>query len=140
MRRSLWLLAPLLLAGCGGGDPAVLPAGGSVSVGGKPAAGALVVFHPLDKGRENDPKPFATVADDGTFALTTRAEKDGAAAGEYGVTVVWAAPAKAGKLSLSGEGGAGADRLGGRYGDPRNPQLRAAVKPGDPNRFAFDLK
>jgi hypothetical protein len=139
-RRALALAVTLVaLTGCGGGTPPVEKAEGTVTVKGQPAAGALVVFHPKDAGRENDPKPVATVRDDGTFTLTTFADGDGAPAGEYGVTVVWNAKGKEAKLSLSSEGGAGADRLGGRYGDPRQPKLSATVKKGEPNTFKFAL-
>jgi hypothetical protein len=137
--RCIVLFVALLAAGCGDGRPPVYPAGGKVTVKGEPAAGALVVFHPRDPGRENDPKPVATVRDDGTFTLTTFAAEDGAPAGEYGITVVWNQKAKEKKFSLGDEGGgAGQDRLGGRYGDPRKPQITVTVTASGPNDF--DLK
>jgi hypothetical protein len=131
----------LVAVGCGGGPkrPPTFAAKGTIKQKGQPVAGALVVFHPLDKGRENDAKPVATTKDDGSFALTTFDEGDGAPAGEYGVTVVWNEQPKAGKMSLSGEGGSGTDRLGGRYGDPRSPKLKANVKADGTNDFAFEV-
>lgn len=140
MPRSLPLVAGLLaLAGCGESKPATVPVAGRVTLNGQPAAGALVVFHPRDKGRENDPKPLATAADDGTYALTTFEDKDGAPAGEYGVTVVWLVKGKAAKFTI-GDGGGGTDKLGGRYGNPQQPKLTASVKPGQPNAFDFELQ
>jgi hypothetical protein len=111
-----------------------------VTFKGQPCGGALVVFHPAEKGRENDPKPVATTKDDGTFTLSTFGENDGASAGEYGVTVVWNASAKSGKLSLGSEGDGGADKLGGRYGDPRSPKLKASVTAAGPNQVVLAVE
>ena len=141
MIRSCTLLAAAALtAGCGGdGRPPTYPAAGKVAVNGQPAAGALVVFHPTAAARVNDPKPFATVAADGTYTLATFGSADGAPAGEYGVTVVWNVKAKEARIAL-GDGPAVTDKLGGRYGDPRSPRLTATVTAAGPNAFDFDLK
>ena len=144
--RTALLLALLGLpaAGCGG-KPAPVPAGGKVTVRGKPAAGAMVVFHPKTPGRENDPKPFAVARDDGTFELSLSGMGDGSLEGDYGVTVVWNAPAdpkRDAKFAIGGDEGAPklTDRLAGRYGNPRAPKLSATVKAGGENRFAFELE
>lgn len=134
-----------LLIGCGGdGKPKVLPAGGKVSIKGSttPPEGALVVFHPKDPAFEKamSGKPVAKVGKDGTFKLTSYEEGDGAPAADYNVTIVWNAPPSGGKFSLNSEGGgAGPDRLGGKYGDPRSPKLTATVKAGSENQFLFEL-
>lgn len=134
----LFVVASLI--GCGGsGKPKTYPVTGTVKYRGQPCPGALVVFHPRGAGRENDPKPVATVKDDGTFVISTFGEADGAAAGEYGITVVWNIKAKESKFSLSGEGGSGTDKLAGRYGDPRNPKLNATVNAAGPNTFGFNV-
>ncbi len=132
----------VFLTGCGGDrTPKTYIASGTVKSRGQSCGGALVVFHPTDKGRENDPKPVATVKDDGTFTLSTFGEGDGAPAGEYVVTIVWNRKPKEGKISLSSEGGGGGtDRLGGRYGDPRSPKLKATVNAAGPNSFEFTVE
>lgn len=118
------------------------PASGSVKLeDGTPCDGALVVFHPQDEGRLNDPKPVATCEADGSFVLTTMEPDDGALPGQYGVTIVWIGEEKSGgkqRMSLSGEGGGGgSDRLKGKYGSPQNPRLSAEVKADQPNNFDF---
>ncbi len=134
------LLSLLLLAGCSSGG-SYLPAGGVVKLAdGTPCDGALVVFHPQDTGKENDPKPVAECDAQGEFQLTTMSPQDGAAAGAYGVTVVWnKAPDKESKFSLSSESAGGADRLKGKYGMPQNPRLKATVESQGGNRFEFIL-
>ncbi len=127
------------LPGCGGGGSTAVPAGGTVTVKGQPAGGALVVFHPKAPGGDTGPKPVATTSPDGTFTLTTSASGDGAPPGDYGVTVVWPGKGKDAKLALGSEGSAAPDQLGGRYGDPRAPKLTATVTAGGPNRFTFEL-
>lgn len=142
MRIAVGLVV-LLAAGCGGGGkPEAVPAGGKVTYRKTtPPAGALVVFHPKDPAFEKrvGGKPFGKVTDDGTFALTTYAENDGAPEGEYGVTVDWQPKQKAAKLSLSGEGGGGASVLNPKYGTPSQPFTTVTVKKGTDNRFTFDV-
>src|SRR5687767_10889460 len=81
-------------AGCGPSDPGlkpVYPVQGSLFVKGKPAKGAVVMFHPLplETGRPTALRSRGTVGDDGSFRLTTYNTDDGAPAGEYVVTVYW---------------------------------------------------
>jgi hypothetical protein len=102
--------------------------------------GALIVLHPLEKARVNDPKPVATADANGNFVLRTHTQDDGAEPGEYGVTVVWlGAAAGAKEFSLSSESGGGAtDRLSGRYGNPKEPKIKITIPAnGDKN---LDIK
>jgi hypothetical protein len=86
-------LAALLGSSCSGGNRLpVYPVRGQVFYDGKPAARALVIFHPLADGPVKELRPAGHVAADGTFALTTYAEGDGAPAGDYAVTVDWRQP------------------------------------------------
>lgn len=138
------LFCLLATGGCGDGSkPAAVPTKGTVMFKkSKPAAGALIVFHPNDPAFEKKigGKPFAKVKDDGTFVLTTFAEGDGAPEGEYGITVQWQANAKEGKLSLGGEGAAGASMINeAKYGNPSKPFQTVTVKKGDKNEFAIDV-
>jgi hypothetical protein len=51
-------------------------------------------------------------------------------------TVVWPGDSQGkSELSLSGEGSSsGADRLGGKYGNPKDPKIRLTIPAnGDPN-------
>jgi len=134
-------IAPLTLflacVGCGQGVSKTAPVKGVIKTKqGQPCAKALVVFHPLEKARLNDPKPLAIAEDSGEFTVRTFANDDGAVPGDYGVTVVWPGEAS-GKsdFSLSGEGGSsGADRLGGKYGNPKDPKIKVTIPPsGEPN-------
>ncbi len=132
------------LVGCGdNGKPTAVPGIGKVVFKKKdPAAGALIVFHPVDPELEKriGGKPFAKVGDDGAFKLTSYNEGDGAPEGEYGVTVQWLAAAKDSKFSLGGEGGGGRSMINeGKYGNPAKPFIKVTVKKGEPNRFDFDV-
>lgn len=75
--------------GCGGGKVKV---NGVVTLDGKPIEGAMVTFHP--KGGQGK-SAFGTTDKDGNFQLTTKDNNDGAFAGEYNVTVVYAEGAAA---------------------------------------------
>ena len=142
-RLCALLVGTLALAGCGGGGkPGAVPAGGKVTYRKATVpAGALVVFHPADPAAEKriGGKPFAKVGDDGTFALTTYAEGDGAPEGEYGVTIDWRPPAKDAKFALGDGGGGGASKLNPKYSTPQQPFTKVIVKKGDPNQFTFDV-
>lgn len=144
VRVTLVAALTLFAVGCGGtGKPDALPAGGKVTFNKTVVpVGALVVFHPTDPNAERrmGGKPFAKIKDDGTFALTTYAEGDGAPEGEYGVTIDWRPPAKGAKMSLSSEGGPdGPPKLNPKYGNPQQPALKATVERGAPNQFTFGV-
>ena len=127
------LVLPLMLSlafGCSPSGPVPVASTGIVKTkSGSPCDNALVVFHPLDGSRVNDPKPVAKTDSEGRFVLRTFSESDGAIPGEYAVTVVW--PGKAGtgtKISMTGEGEVvGADQLKGKFGDPNKPLLNATI-------------
>jgi hypothetical protein len=81
-----------LLSGCGssqGSDRVpVFPASGKLVYAGQSLAGAYVVLHP--KGADAGhlaPRPHAQAAADGSFSLTSYDTNDGAAAGDYTLTV-----------------------------------------------------
>lgn len=77
------LLLCVFATGCGGGLGTV-PAGGSVTVDGKPAEGVLVLFTP--DSPEGMPASGVTDAT-GTFKLTTEINGDGALPGAYKVAI-----------------------------------------------------
>jgi hypothetical protein len=72
-------------AGCGGGQSAVSKVNGTVTLDGKPLAGALVSFVPQDvkSGRLATGRTDAN----GHFDLTTFRTNDGAIPGQYKITV-----------------------------------------------------
>src|SRR5262245_13569928 len=62
----------LAVASCGGDGLA--PVTGAVKVDGKPAARAIVMFHPENPSSINETAATATTAEDGTFVLSTGAK------------------------------------------------------------------
>jgi hypothetical protein len=134
--RWIVLVSFGLFAGCSGNAIKTVPAKGTIKTAqGEVCGNALIVFHPAEKDRLNDPKPVATADANGTFVLRTFAMDDGAVPGEYGVTVVWPGEQGEKALSLSGEGNStGPDRLRGKYGNPKQPLLKVTIPPsGDSN-------
>ena len=63
---------------------------GKVELNGKPTAGAVVILHPKEGSAA--PAARAEVKADGTFVAGTYAATDGAAEGDYLVTVEWFKP------------------------------------------------
>jgi hypothetical protein len=133
---SLWILA----AGCS--QPVkTVPSRGVIKTNkGQPCEKALIVFHPTDPKRINDPKPLAVADGTGAFVVRTFTTDDGAIPGEYGVTVVWPSSVTEGekpKMPLFGEegsSGGGPDRLKGKYGNPKQPRIKITIPSGgDPN-------
>jgi hypothetical protein len=131
------------VGGCGGsGKPPVVPAAGKVMFNKTTApAGALVVFHPVDGALEKriGGKPFGKVKDNGTFALTTYAQGDGAPEGEYGVTIDWRGKKEKAEGFTIGEGGGGQPLLNPKFSNPQQPAFKVIVKKGDKNDFTFDV-
>ena len=114
------LAGVLLLGASCSGRKTVYPVTGKVLFEGRPAAGALVQFHPLDKADNTAVVPLGEAGPDGTFRLTSYAHEDGAPAGRYTVTVSWGVPSK---------GGDGFDRIlvPARYLSPATSKLTAEV-------------
>ncbi|MFM2013643.1 MAG: hypothetical protein RLZZ396_2427 [Planctomycetota bacterium] len=124
------ILLVAMISGCSKGNPKTAAVKGMIKTKqGQPCGKALIVFHPLEKSRLNDPKPVATAEDSGEFVVRTFTLDDGAVPGEYGVTVVWPGENQGNSgLSLSGEGSSGgADRLGGKYGNPKDPKIKVTI-------------
>lgn len=119
MVKRVWtlaLFAATFASGCSSSvtvQPPVFPVDGRLFVGGKPAAGAVVTFHP--QGGET-PAIDAVVRDDGRFVPTRSDGAVGMPEGAYVLTVSWP-PGKD-------------DRLGGKYSDPGRPVTTLTVKPG----------
>jgi hypothetical protein len=115
----------------------VFPVSGKVLYQGRPAAGAMVGFVPLD-----DPfalKPHGKTAADGAFQLSTYELNDGAPSGRYGVTIAWPGP----NPRSNGEGDEeipGADRLGGRYANPRTSAWKIEVGPAPLELEPFNVE
>jgi hypothetical protein len=128
---ALMFAALLLVAGCGDGKIARYPVVGVVTVDGKPAADATVVFCPVSGSPElMKERPFSQTDSNGRYELRTLMPGDGAPMGEYKVTIRW-------PLYPPG-GGQPTDRLGNRYWDPEKTPLTAKVEKGS-NDIPFQL-
>jgi hypothetical protein len=99
------------------------PVEGYVYFEGTPAVGATLVLTPLAK--DSGVKCVGVVEADGSFALTTYKNKDGAVEGRYRAVLSW----KDRGISL----------LPGRYGKAETSGLTAEIKPGS-NRIVFELR
>ena len=122
---SLGLVLVLLaLSACGSRRPALYPVHGKVFFDGRPAAGALVVFHPIRQADPNVPKPSGTVRGDGSFSLGTFTPDDGAPSGDYNIAIVW----RVSPSPAASQKGDVINRLPERYADPQTSQLWAEVK------------
>jgi hypothetical protein len=87
------VLAVMFVTGCSKSEAPrvpVHPVTGQVTVNGRPAAGAFVVFHP--KEGTGAGAPSAMVDKQGNYHLTTYEARDGAPSGDYVVTVVLQPP------------------------------------------------
>jgi hypothetical protein len=125
-------LVILLLAGLAGGCgrsrldalPPASPVQGQIFVGGKPAAAAVIAFHPDATAKGLRSTSRGTADSEGKFSLTTYVAGDGAPEGEFVVTVYW--PER--PLNPHGEGDQlPADKLHGKYAAQANSNLRARV-------------
>lgn len=137
----------------------VYPAGGAVTYRGKPVENAAITFHPADPATialpdgKQGPEiahPTTRTDADGKFALSTYYTDDGAPAGDYRVTILWApqtlavgkkkAPDGDEEVAPHQAASRPKDKLGGKYAGPETSPLRASVKPDGPNQFTFELE
>src|SRR5438270_555295 len=110
----------IVLCGCGSRRP-LYAVRGEVFFKGKPAQGALVVFHPLGGTDSKVVRPRGTVEADGSFQLSSYAQGDGAAPGEYVVTINWLDLDKRKEENVP-------DRLKGHYTNRETSKLRIKVE------------
>jgi 3',5'-cyclic AMP phosphodiesterase CpdA len=113
---------------------ATFPVTGTVTLDGRPLAGATVTFHRLNTETEK----FVNTADgltdaDGRFKMSTYTKFDGCPAGEFVVTVV-----KTGKGYYDGETEE-KSKLPAAYATAAKSQIKVMVKEGA-NEFNLDLK
>jgi hypothetical protein len=94
-------------------------------VNGKPAAGAAVVFHPIQEQGDST-RPLAQVDESGEFHLTTARSGDGAAPGDYRVTVTWYV-STATKKSREGDADPVRNLIPKEYARPDTTPLTATV-------------
>ena len=130
-RYAICLLALALpLAGCGGGGasrPQYRVHGKVLTKDGKPAAGAIVVLHPVNQPDAGRFPPRGVVGKDGAFVVSSRLANDGAPEGDYDVTLIWPEEQDP-KNPMENTP---PDRLKQRYDDVKHAKWHVHVKAGD---------
>jgi hypothetical protein len=138
-RVAVAALAVLLPCACSS-KTALHPARGKVLVDGKPAVGATIVFHPVEKASQGTLAPAGVVQSDGSFVLSTYAPGDGAPAGEYLVVITLAsdAPPRDGKPPQVVK--ENKQEVLQAYTFLRTTPLRATIKEGPNEILPFKIK
>ena len=140
---SIWFklsAVALLVAanGCGSGS-SLVPAKGKLTVDGKPAEGASVLFHPA----AGPPAKIgaAAVGADGSFALSTDGQL-GIEPGSYDLSVVWPDPSvkPTEQQKMMGNVEPGPDLLKGKYMTKERAKLKVEVKSDTRELAPIDLK
>lgn len=116
----------------------VHPVRGSVQLQGRPVGGARIVLHPLEE-TGTDLRPRAVTAADGTFAVTTFEEHDGAPVGRYQVTISWRQPTEKEAELKEEDQDQAPERLPVRYQQPRNSGIEIRVQAGANELEPFKL-
>lgn len=120
--------------GCGGGESfGSFPVRGKVLVNGEPAAHVSVVLHRTDF--EAFEKPAGETDENGEFQLTTRVANDGAAPGEYLVTLSWHKP-----LSTGSDPDYGPELLPKQFQDPKKSGQKVVIEERSNELPPFDIK
>ena len=124
-RIATWVaLVAVVTASCSPGDRAtVYPVKGTVLYKGKPIEGAMVVLHKPDDPQARAIKPFGKTDANGVFQVSYYTANDGCPDGEYVGTVVWPTPPRPDDPDQQ----LGADRLKGRFADPKASKWKVTV-------------
>ncbi|HEX5102954.1 MAG TPA: hypothetical protein VFV87_04040 [Pirellulaceae bacterium] len=142
---GLLLIGLLHVSGCGSGGPprkTCFPVRGQLFVADQPADGAMIYFQPQDGSPPEEwtsGYPRARVAADGSFEVSTYADRDGAPAGDYVLLVQWI-PGAANDEGEPSDDESSGDRLGGRFMDPASSPLRAIVGPEPTTLERIDVR
>lgn len=127
------MLFALACSSCGR-QVALYPVSGTAKYLGAPAAGATVFLH--GRGSAADLVITGSVQADGSFELVCGNLGKGAPPGTYDVLISWPVSCNPGKGCCERK----ADKLAGRYADPRNPRFQATIKAGANQLPPFDLE
>jgi hypothetical protein len=126
-------IAALACCSCGGNG--LYPVAGKVTYKGEPAEGAVVILQRKNVDLQNEHAVMGIVQKDGSFTLVCGHQGTGVPPGEYAVLIEWRQHSNQPK----GLAQKGADRLKGRYADPKRPVWIVNVKPELNCLPAFDL-
>lgn len=132
-------LLTILVFGCGVSEnEKLIQVFGKITVDGKPAEGATLLFHP--NGNSTSSVATGTATSDGKFKLITNT-KAGIAAGKFNVTVVWPDPSvkPTEKQLMSGMSFDAPDLLKGRYIMKDKSGLTAEISSSTKELPPFDL-
>jgi len=110
----------------------VYPVHGQVFYNGKPANGALILFHEINVPVSQEARPHGQVDQNGDFVLSTYASKDGAPAGDYVVTIDW-------RQTVPGRSAGGSSLLPPEYGMPQRSPLRSTIRAESNNLPPFHI-
>jgi len=130
----LWAALALACASCGNKNN-IYPVSGKVTYKGSPASGATVFFHRQGGDAMNDHLIMGIVQEDGSFELVCGSLGKGAPPGEYDVLIEW----KRVSGQSKGRPQRGADKLTGRYADPKHPRFHAVVNAERNDLGSFEL-
>ena len=133
-----YLLASVMLGGCGGGVsvPSTVPVSGVVKYKGKPLQGIRVTLHHQSEASKPNFIPTGQTGPDGKFILSTGAPGNGAPPGSYLVTFEKpeiGSPAKTGYVETE------IDAFGGKYSDPAKSKWTITIEKGDNSLQPFEL-
>ncbi len=129
--HTLALLSMCLtvVAGCGDGS-SMVPATGKLMVDGKPAEGAVILFHPEPSGTGKI--GAAPVKEDGSFAISTDG-KLGIPPGSYKLSLSWPDPSvkPTERQKMMGDFEPGPDLLKGKYVNKDKAKMQIEIKAGE---------
>ena len=130
------LILTLLVGGCSSADR-LIPVTGKVNVNGKPAEGAVLMFHPADVSKAT---ASAIAEADGGFKIFSNGES-GLVQGKYQVTVIYPDPAKKPTQAqiMMGTADVGPDLLKGKYASKTATTLTAEITQASTALPAFEL-
>ncbi|HZY83325.1 MAG TPA: hypothetical protein VFE78_00730 [Gemmataceae bacterium] len=142
MRKGLFGAAAALALACCSCGNGLSPVSGTLTYRGAPAAGATVHFRRTGADPLNEQSVMGIVQADGTFTLVCGAQGPGAPPGEYEVLIEWRqgpSPAGAARHGRGDPRRNPADRLKGRYADPKRPRFHAVIRAGANHLPPFEL-
>ncbi len=141
MKRSVSICTVVLifiLSGCGK-NSSLVPAIGKLTVDGKPAVGASILFHPA--GGAPAKIGATAVSADGTFAVSTDGAP-GIAAGTYDLSIIWPDPSvqPTEQQKMFGSFDPGPDLLKGRYATKDKAKLKIEISANSKELAPIELR